>query len=177
MRTKLLDEVWTTNAAQTLFDATTLLRLIPEEILALGQLVTLCLGTLYGFQRIGVVTRVPRLGRYRHGCGREVLHLFQLEVELLGLDSQLSHIGFRTTRMAGDEVGDNLLIEMFLTIDAIEDALEVVELLERRFAHQVKHALAGMLWCHLQASADVARNQFAGIFHGRLVGCLVLALI
>ena len=128
MRTKLLDEVWTTNAAQTLFDATTLLRLIPEEILALGQLVTLCLGTLYGFQRIGVVTRVPRLGRYRHGCGREVLHLFQLEVELLGLDSQLSHIGFRTTRMAGDEVGDNLLIEVFLTIDAVEDALEIIEL-------------------------------------------------
>ena len=79
--------------------------------------------------------------------------------------------------MAGDEVGDNLLIEVFLTIDAIEDALEVVELLERRFTHQVKHAFAGMFRSYLQSSADVARNQFAGIFHRRLVGCLVLALI
>ena len=82
MRTKLLDEVWTTNAAQTLFDATTLFGLIPEEILALGQLVTLCLGTLYGFQRIGVVARIPRLGRYRHRRGREVLNLFQLIAHL-----------------------------------------------------------------------------------------------
>ena len=177
MRTKLLDEVWTTNAAQTLFDATTLLRLIPEEILALGQLVTLCLGTLYGFERIGVVTRIPRLGRYRHGCGREVLHLFQLEVELLGLDSQLSHIRFRTTRMAGDEVGDNLLVEGFLAIDAVEDALEVVELLERWLAHQVKHTFAGMFRSYLQSSAHMASNQLTRIFHRRLVGCLVLALI
>ena len=128
MRTKLLDEIRTTNTAQTLFDATTLLRLVPEEVLALGQLVALCLGTLYGFERIGVVTRVPRLGRYRHRRGREVLHLFQLEVELFGLDSQLSHIRFRTTGMAGDEVGDNLLIEVLLTIDAVEDALKVIEL-------------------------------------------------
>ena len=149
MRTQLLDEVWTTNAAQTLLDATTLLGFIPEEILALGQLVALCLGTLDGLKGIRIVARVPRLGRYRHRRGRKVLHLLQLEVELLGLDGQLSHISLRTTRMAGDEVGDNLLVQVLLAIDAVEDALEVVELLERGLAHQVKHAFAGMLRCHL----------------------------
>ena len=177
MRTQLLDEVWTTNAAQALLDATTLLGFVPEEILALCQFVALCLGTLYGFQRIGVVASIPRLGRYRHGRGRKVLHLLQLEVELLGLDGQLSHISLRTTRMAGDEVGDYLLVEMLLAIDAVEDALEVVELLERGLAHQVKDALAGMFWRYLQSAADMAGYQFAGIFHGRLVGCLVLGLI
>ena len=177
MRTKLLDEVRTTNTAQALFDATTLFGLIPEEILALGQLVALTLGTLHWFQRIRVIARIPGLCRDGHGGRCEVLHLLQLEVELFGLDSQLSHIRFRTTGMAGDEVGDNLLIEVLLTIDAVEDALEVVELLERRLTHQVKHAFAGMFRSYLQSSADVTRNQFAGIFHGRLVGCLVLALI
>ena len=137
MRTQLLDEVWTTNAAQALLDAATLLGFVPEEILALCQFVALCLGTLYGFQRIGVVASIPRLSRYRHRCGREVLYLLQLEVQLLGLDCQLCHICFRTTRMAGDEVGDYLLVEMLLAIDAVEDALEVVELLERRLAHEI----------------------------------------
>ena len=130
MGTKLLDEIRATNTAQALLDATTLFGLVPEEILALCQLVALSLCTLYGFQRIRIVARVPRLCGYCHGRRREVLHLFQLEVQLLGLDSQLSHVSLRTAWMAGDEVGDNLLVEMLLAIDAVEDALEVVELLE-----------------------------------------------
>jgi len=137
MWTKLLDEVRATNATQAQLNTATLFGFVPEEILALCQLVALGLGTLYGFQRIGVITRIPGLRRYRHRGGREVLHLFQLEVQLLGLDGQLSHIGFRTTRMTGDEVGDELLVQMFLPIDAVKDTLEVVELLERRLAHQV----------------------------------------
>jgi len=41
---KLFDKVRTADALEALFDATTLLRLVPEEILALGQLVALTLG-------------------------------------------------------------------------------------------------------------------------------------
>ena len=51
--------------------------------------------------------------------------------------------------MAGDEVRDELLVEMLLAVDAVEDALELVELLERRFAHQSEHTVAGVLRCHL----------------------------
>ena len=35
MGTQLLNQVWATDTAQTLFDATTLLGFVPEEILAL----------------------------------------------------------------------------------------------------------------------------------------------
>ena len=43
--------------------------------------------------------------------------------------------------MAGDEVGDNLLVEVLLAIDAVEDVLELVKLLERWFAHETEHVV------------------------------------
>ena len=174
---QFFDELGFSNTAQTLFDAPSFLRFVPEEILSLSQFFLLALGTLDRFEGIGVVARIPCLCGDCHGCGREVLNLFKLEVEMFGDDSQLGHIGLTASWMAGDEVGNNLLVEMLLAIDAVEDALEVVELLERGLAHQVKDALAGMFWRYLQSAADMAGYQFAGIVHGRLVGCLVLALI
>ena len=79
--------------------------------------------------------------------------------------------------MAGDEIGDDLLVEMLLAIDAVEDALEFVELLERGLAHEVEHTVAGVLWGNLQTAADVAGDEFACILAGSLVGCFVLAVI
>ena len=135
--TQLVDELGFANTSQTLFDASTFFRLIPEEVLALGQFLLLALGTLDGFKGIGVVARIPRLGRDRHGGWGKVLNLFELEVKMLCDDSQLGHIGLCATWVAGNEIGDDLLVEMLLAIDAVEDALELVELLERWLAHQV----------------------------------------
>ena len=175
--TQLVDELGFANTSQTLFNAPTFFRLIPEEVLALGQFLLLALGTLDGFKCIRIVARIPRLSGNGHGRWSEVLNLFELEVEMLGDDSQLGHISLRTPWMAGDEIGDDLLVEMLLAIDAVEDALEFVELLERGLAHQVQHAIAGVFRGHLQTSADMLRNQFAGIVHSRFVRLLVLALI
>ena len=175
--TQLVDELGFANTSQTLFNAPTFFRLIPEEVLALGQFLLLALGTLDGFKGIGIVTRIPRLSRDCHGCGGEVLNLFELEVKMLGDNSQLSHIGLRATWVAGDEIGDDLLVEMLLAIDAVEDALELVELLERRLAHEVQYAVAGVFGSNLQTSADMFRNQFAGIVHSSFVRLLVLAVM
>ena len=105
------------------------------------------------------------------------MNLFQLEIKLLGLDSQLSHIRFRTSRVTGNEVGDNLLIEVFLTIDAIEDALEVIELLERWLTHEVENTLAGMLRGNLQTTTDVILDEFTSVFHSSLIHCFILTLM
>lgn len=86
--------------------------------------------TVYLLHGIGVVASIPCLCGYRHGSRCEVLYLFQVEVQFLGDLRQLCHVLLRTPRMAGDEVGDNLLVEMLLLIDAVKDTLEVVELLE-----------------------------------------------
>ena len=151
-----------------------ILWLIPEEILSLRKLVALALGREYGFERIRIVTCIPRLGSNSHRGGCEVLHLFEVEVQLLGDDCQFSHILFLASWMRGDEVGDDLLMKVLLAIDAIENALELIELLERGLAHQFQHAFAGVLWRHLQTSAHMVAYQLTGVFHSSLVASLIL---
>lgn len=72
--------------AQTLLNASAFFGFIPEEVLALGQLLLWGLGTGDGLQGVRVVARVPRLGGNGHGRWRKVLNLFELEVEMLGDD-------------------------------------------------------------------------------------------
>ena len=135
------------------------------------------MGGIDGFERIRVVACIEHFGGYRHGRRREVLYLFKLVAHLACKTGQLGHIILMTTWVAGDEVGDNLLVEMLFTIDAVEDALEFVELLERRFAHQRQYTIGSMLWSHLQTSADMILDEFARVLHSGLVRLLVLAAI
>ena len=47
--------------------------------------------------------------------------------------------------MATDEVGDELLAQPLLAVDAVEGALELLELAERGLAHHLQHAVGGVL--------------------------------
>ena len=172
---EFFDEVGPSDATETLFDVTALFGLVPEEILSLGEFFTLALGREDGFEGIGVEARIPRLGGNGHGGGCEVLHLFQMEIKLLGQHGQFGHICFLTARVAADEVGDELLVQALLAVDTVEDALELIELLERWFAHESQHAVAGVLRGHLQASAHMAADEFTGVLLGSAVGGFVLA--
>lgn len=135
------------------------------------------MGAIHFLERIGVVAGVPRLGGNGHWGGSEVLHLLQMEIELLRNLSQLGHIALGASGMTGDEVGDELLVEMLLLIDAIEDALEVVEQLERGLAHQSQHAVAGVFRSHLQSTTYMAGDEFAGIIHSSPIGGFVLTVM
>lgn len=73
---------------------------------------------------------MPCLGAHRHGCRSEVLHLFEMEVEFLGDHSQFRHILGSASGMRADEVGDELLAQSLGTVDAVEDGLEALKLLE-----------------------------------------------
>ena len=79
--------------------------------------------------------------------------------------------------MTRNEVRDNLLSQPFLTADAVELSFEVIELLERRLSHEVQHVVAGVLGSHLEASADMAGDEFASIFLSGTVSMLVFAVI
>ena len=171
------DEVGASDAAEALFDVAALLGLVPEEVLSLGELVARTLGGEDGFEGVGVVARVPGLGGDGHRRGGEVLHLFEVEVEALGDDGEFRHVLLLTAWVGGDEVGDDLLMESFFAVDAVEETLELVELLEGGFAHQVEHAVAGVLRCHFQASADMMADEFAGVFLCGTVGGLVFTFI
>ena len=151
--------------------------LVPEEVLTLGFLLAWCLGGEHRLERVGVIACVPHLGRYGHRRGGEVLHLLELEAQLAGDGGQLGHILLVTPWVRRDEVGDDLLVEMLLAADAVELALELEELLERRLAHEHQHAVAGVLRRHLQTAADVSADELARVLLGGSVGGLVLAVI
>jgi hypothetical protein len=171
------NEVRTPDATEALFDVTTFLWLVPEEVLALGEFLPLTLGREDGFKGVGVVARVPGFSGDGHGRGGKVLHLFEVEVELLGEYGEFSHVLFLTAGVGGDEVGDDLLSQVLLAVDAVEDALEGVELLERGFAHEPKYTVAGMFGSHLEASADMAADEFTGVLLGNTVGRLILTFV
>ena len=151
--------------------------LVPEEVLVLGFLLLGRLGAEDGLQGVGVVAGVPHLGGNGQGGGREVLHLLQVKSQTASDGCQLLHVLLVTAGVAGDEVGDDLLVEVLLTADAVEDALELLELAEWWFAHVMEHPVAGMFGSHLQTSADMAGDELSGVFPGCSVGSLVLALV
>lgn len=100
-----------------------------------------------------------------------------MESQLTGDVGQLGHVFLMTPRIAADKVGDDLLIEVLLAANAVELALELIELLERRLAHKLEHTVAGVLRCHFQASADVMADEFTGVFLCGTVGGLVFTFI
>ena len=127
---QLVDQVGATDAAQLVDDVATLFGLVPEEELALSQLLALRLGAEHGFEGVGMVPCVPRLRADGHGRGCEVLHLLQLEMQVLGDDGKLRHIRYLASRMTGYEVGYQLLVQSVLPVDALEPPFELLEQLE-----------------------------------------------
>ena len=65
-------------------DGGPLLGAIPEEEHTLAEFLARTLGRGNRLERVGVHARVPGFRTDGHRCGREVLHLFQLEIQLFG---------------------------------------------------------------------------------------------
>ena len=170
-------EVGATEAAQFALDAMPFLGFVPEEEHSLRLLFSRGTGAEDRLQGVGVITRGPhgRSGCHRGGC--EVLHLFELEVHLSGLDGEFRHIFLATARMRTDEIWNDLLAEAGLTIDVIEAPLEGVEESERGLAHQMENGIGSVLGRHLQPSADMVEDEFAGIVCGGPVQGLVLPVV
>ena len=108
--------------------------------------------------------RIPRFGAHGHGCGREVLHLFEFEVEGFGLGCEGRHVFVVAAGVGADEVGDDLLIESVAAINVVEKFLELVEEFERGLSHELQHGVGSVFGSHLEASRHVVANQLFGIF-------------
>ena len=169
------NQVGATDAAQRLLDATALFGFVPEEELALGQLLLWRFGAEHWLQRIRIVACVPRFGGVGEWRGSKILYLLEMEIEVLGNHCQFGHILFLTAWVAGDEVGNDLLAKTLLAINLIEDSLELVELLERGLAHEVEYTIAGVLGSYLESTRNMTGNQLAGVLHSSLIAGLVLA--
>lgn len=146
---ELRDEVGAADAAQLAFDVGSLFRFVPKEELSLCQFLAWSAGTEDRLESIGIETRVPHLCADGHWCWREVLHLFKFEVQTFCNGSKLSHVLFSTAWMATDEVGDDLLAQVLLPVDALEDFAELPKLVKRRLAHELQYAVRSVLRGHL----------------------------
>lgn len=73
---------------------------VPEEILPLGLFLLGRGGSEHFLAGVGMDAGIVNLGGKGHGCGGEILHLLQMEIELLGFRRQLGHIHLATSGMA-----------------------------------------------------------------------------
>ena len=86
----------------------------------LGEFLLLGLGYENGFQGIRVVAGIIDLRGQRHRRGGEVLYLFQMITQCLGLHGEFSHILQVAIGMRRDEIGDQLLVEMFFLVQEVK---------------------------------------------------------
>ena len=131
-----MNQILPTHAFELGNQLVALFGLVPEEELTLGQFLLRTFGTIDRLECVGMETGVPSLGRDSHGCGGEILYLLQMEVEAAGDDSQLGHLFGTATRVTGDEVGNQLLVQSMLSIHSVEYLFELTEETERGLAHQ-----------------------------------------
>lgn len=121
---QLGDESFQTDSSQFMLDLVSFLWLVPEEKHALSQLFLRGFCTSHGLECVGVISGVPHLCADGHGSWGEILHLFQLEVQTFGDESQVGHVRLAASRMAADEIRDDLLSQAFFLVDVVEDPLE-----------------------------------------------------
>ena len=104
------EEVFPAYLKEAVGDLPAKLGLIPKEELPLRQFLLLGACRVDLLKGIGMIAGVVNLRGKGHGRGGEVLHLLEMKMQILGLDSQLRHIFFPASGVAGDEVGDELLV-------------------------------------------------------------------
>ena len=100
---------------------------VPEKILALGELLLrpYCRENL--FSGIWMKTAVVDFGGHCHRGRREVLHLFEMEIESFGLYGQFGHVNLRAARMRRYEVGNELLSQAIAGVYSVKNLFEPVE--------------------------------------------------
>ena len=93
-------EVASVDAVERAQDIVAVVAVVPEEVFALCQFFFWPDGGEYLFAGVGMLAGVGYFGCHGHRCGREVLHLFKVEVEVLCLDGELCHVFFVAAGMA-----------------------------------------------------------------------------
>ena len=129
------NKVGPAHSPQFLLNLSPLFRHVPEEKLTLGKFLLRCFRTENRLQGIGVVAGIPHFGADGHRRRSKVLNLLQLEIQTFCDDGQIGHVFLMATRMAADEIRNDLLAQTGMTVDVVEQTLELLELLKRRLAH------------------------------------------
>ena len=98
-------------------------------------------------------------------------------MEPFGLNGQFGHVAIAATGMAGDEIGDELLLQSMLLIDLVENPFELLEQFEGGLAHHLQHVVLRMFRCDFQAAGNVSGNQLLRIGLSCLFQVRILILV
>lgn len=79
--------------------------------------------------------------------------------------------------MAAYEIWYNLLAQVFLPVDGVEYVLELTELVEGWFSHEVEHCITRMFWSHLKPSTHVLCNQFMCVLSGSSISLCITGTV
>ena len=153
----------------------TVLRFIPEEELLLCQFLTFVCVQWKLSKCIRMIAGIIHFRGERHGCWREVLNLFEMEMQPLwwlrpgAISSSVQPDGWKWNR---EWAADSACI----FIDAVKQLLKVSNS-KRRLTHHFEYFILGMLGSHFQTSWNVMCNQFFGIVWCSFAQIFILVMI
>ena len=122
----------------------------------------LALGGLFHKHRlegVGVKPGVEHTGAHGAGGGVEVLHLLRAHVVLIKVLGQIDRVLQGAARVAGHEVGHQILLFACLLAQLVKLILELVEGLDGRLAHVGKGVGGAVLRGDLQLSGHMVLHQ------------------
>ena len=84
--------------------------------------------------------------------------------QFLGSHGQFGHVFEVTVGMRGDEIGDELLVQMLRFVDLVELLFQLDEHVELGLAHQLQHGIAGVFGRPFYPAADMSGDQLTEVF-------------
>lgn len=125
-------------AAEGVDDVAALVGAVEEEEASLVGFVSGCACDVEWLHGGGVDAGVVHLGGEGHGCGCEVLDLFEAVAHLFEVEGELGHVFEAAAGVGADEVGDELVAEACVAAYFAEAAFGFAEEVEGGLAHEVE---------------------------------------
>ena len=94
-----------------------------------------------------------------HRCGGEVLHLLGVHVVVAQILRQLDHIGNGAARMAGHEIGENILLPSRRLRSRAKPLPEVVQNPAGRLMHALRNRSGDMLRGDFEVAGDMVSAE------------------
>ena len=106
--------------------------------------------------RVWIDAGIVHAGRSGQRRGREYLHLLRTQVQLpLGESLEFPHVGFRASRMGGDEIICEKLSFAESPAGGVKPAFELQHILHAGLPHALEHMRHDMLRRKLELSGDM----------------------
>ena len=120
-------------------------------------------GDIQLFPGIRVFTGIEHDRAQCHRRRRQILHLFEPEIESVHFTGKVFHVLLRAAGMTRYEIWYQLIAQSLCVTYLLKILVQSLELCKRRFTHQRKNTVFGMFRRYFQASRGVVYDQFTQV--------------